>query len=130
MIVDSSALVAILTHESEREQFLDAIARAEHAALSAATYVETAIVVDRTREPVLIGSLDGFLMDLSLRIEPVTASQALVARRAHREYGRGSGSPARLNFGDCFSYALAKERREPLLYKGNDFVHTDVEAAV
>lgn len=126
MIVDSSAIVAILMHEPERAEFLDIIIRAGQGAVSAATYVETSIVVDRTGQPVLSASLDGFLMDLNLRIESVTASQALIARQAHRDFGRGSGHPAKLNFGDCLSYALAKERREPLLYKGNDFVHTDI----
>jgi ribonuclease VapC len=69
-------------------------------------------------------------MDLLIHIEPVTASQAMIARAAYRDYGRGSGHPSKLNLGDCLSYALAKEKREPLLYKGNDFVHTDIEAAV
>lgn len=69
------------------------------------------------------------LRDLRITIEPVTASQALIARQAYRDFGRGSGHPARLNFGDCLSYALATERREPLLYKGDDFVHTDIASA-
>jgi ribonuclease VapC len=130
MIVDSSAIVAILMREPERARFLDVIDQADGGVLSAATYVEVSIVVDRTAEPTLAAALDGFLMDLSLTIEPVTASQALIARQAYRDFGRGSGHPARLNFGDCLSYALAKEKREPLLFKGNDFVHTDIQAAI
>jgi ribonuclease VapC len=59
------------------------------------------------------------------QIEPVTAAQAKIARQAYRDYGKGSGHPANLNFGDCFSYALARDKREPILYKGDDFVHTD-----
>lgn len=130
MIVETSALVAILTREPERESFLARIRRAAHPVMSAASYVETSIVVDRARDPVLASGLDEILMDLLIHIEPVTASQAMIARAAYRDYGRGSGHPAKLNFGDCLSYALAREKREPLLYKGNDFVHTDIEAAV
>jgi ribonuclease VapC len=63
-------------------------------------------------------------------IESVTAVQARMARQAYRDYGKGSGHPANLNFGDCFSYALAREKREPILYKGDDFVHTDLRSAV
>lgn len=130
MIVDSSALIAILGHETERYPFIDAIEAASRAAASAASYVETSIVVDGRRDAVLSRSLDDLLTELSIRIEPVTAAQARIARQAYRDFGRGSGHPARLNFGDCLSYALAKDLREPLLYKGNDFVHTDIEPAV
>ena len=130
MIVDSSALVAILGHEPERYPFLDAIRAARRAATSAATYVETAIVVDGRRDAVMSRSLDELFVELEVRIEPVTAAQAQIARQAYRDFGRGSGHPARLNFGDCLSYALAKDLREPLLYKGDDFVHTDIRPAV
>jgi ribonuclease VapC len=130
MIVDSSALVAILGHEPERYPFLDAIRGARRAATSAATYVETAIVVDGRRDAVMSRRLDELIAELDIRIEPVTATQAQIARQAYRDFGRGSGHPARLNFGDCLSYALAKDQREPLLYKGDDFVHTDIRPAV
>jgi ribonuclease VapC len=70
--------------------------------------------------------LDELVERFDIRIEPVTAEQAKIARQAYRDFGKGSGHPAGLNFGDCFSYALAREKREPLLWKGNDFGHTDV----
>ena len=73
--------------------------------------------------------LDTFLAEFSIRIEPVTAEQAKIARQAYRDYGRGSGHPANLNFGDCFTYALARDKRESVLYKGDDFVHTDLRGA-
>lgn len=130
MIVDTSALVAMTLAELECEHFTSTIEAAESARLSAVTYLETGIVLDSRCNAALSRHLDALLTDLDLRIEPVTASQALIARQAFRDFGRGSGHPAQLNFGDCFSYALAKEKREPLLYKGNDFIHTDIEAAV
>jgi ribonuclease VapC len=74
--------------------------------------------------------LDEFLHDAAIRIEPVTETQARIAREAYRDYGRGSGHPAQLNFGDCFAYALARDLREPLLYKGADFSHTDIASAL
>ncbi len=77
-----------------------------------------------------MASLEEFVREFGLIVEPVTEVQAKIARRAYREYGKGSGNPAQLNFGDCFSYALAKDRDEPLLYKGSDFVHTDARSAI
>ncbi len=98
--------------------------------LSAASYLETAIVLDGRRDPVQSAKLDDLLLDLEMKIEPVTAEQARIARQAYRDYGRGSGHRANLNFGDCFSYALARVKREPLLFKGDDFGFTDVRRAV
>lgn len=129
MIVDSSALVAIATDEPECDEFVRRIRHAERAAMSAATYLETSIVLDGRRDPVLSRWLDDFLAQLSIRIEPVTAEQAWIARAAYRDFGRDSGHPARLDFGDCLSYALATSKREPLLYKGDGFGHTDIEPA-
>jgi len=97
--------------------------------LSAASYLEAAIVIDGTQNPVLSRNLDVLLEEAELTIEPVTANQARIARMAYREFGKGSGHPARLNFGDCFAYALAKDTGEPLLFVGNDFTHTDVHVA-
>lgn len=99
------------------------------ARFSAASYLEAAIVVDGTRNPELSRKLDALLEEAELKIEPVTANQARIARMAYREFGRGSGHPAQLNFGDCFAYALAHETNEPLLFVGNDFTHTDVQVA-
>lgn len=129
MIVDSSALVAIATDEPECDRFMRRILAADRAAMSAASYVETSIVLDGRRDPVLSRQFDELIERLDIHIEPVTTTQAVIARRAYRDFGRGSGHPAGLNFGDALSYALAKERREPLLFKGNDFIHTDIVAA-
>jgi ribonuclease VapC len=87
-------------------------------------------VTDGSRDPVLSNFLDQFLEAAHIEVEPVTATQAKIARAAYCEYGQGSGHPAQLNFGDCFAYAIARDFREPLLYKGNDFSHTDIESAL
>ena len=129
MIVDSSALIAILREEPERLKFLGQIAKATAPRISAATYVETGIVVDSTKDPTLSRKLDDVLRDGAIVIEPLTEAQARIAREAYRDFGKGSGHPAQLNFGDCFSYALAKDKREPLLFKGEDFSKTDVGVA-
>ena len=130
MILDSSAVIAVITGEDDYQPYLDALLDADRVRLSAATYVETAIVLDRHRDPGLGRRIDRLLAEVAASIEPVTPEQARIARGAHRDFGRGSGHPARLNFGDCFAYALAIERNEPLLYKGNDFSHTDVRSAL
>ena len=130
MIVDTSAVLAVLTGEPEREAFLAALAGSARSQLSAAGYLELGIVVDGRRNPVLSRRLDEVLEQLGIEIVPVTAQHARIARQAYRDFGRGSGHPARLNFGDCFSYALAVQTREPLLWKGDDFGRTDVRRAV
>ncbi|MFC5863917.1 type II toxin-antitoxin system VapC family toxin [Acidicapsa dinghuensis] len=129
MIIDSSALVAIITSEPDGPVLARAMSEASALSLSAVTYFETCIVIDKYRDPVLSLGLDDLIQDLDIEIEPVTSSQARTARQAYRDYGRGSGHPANLNFGDCFAYALAREKREPLLFKGNDFIHTDLRPA-
>lgn len=129
MIVDSSAIVAILRAEPEAEAFLTAIGDSLQCRVSAATFVEAAIVLTSESRQYR-ADYDELISDIGMVIEPVTEVQAWIARRAYREYGRGSGNPAQLNFGDCFSYALAKDRDESLLYKGSDFVHTDVRSAI
>lgn len=123
MIVDTSAIVAMLWGEPEAEAFANEIYSAGGAALSAANYLEAGIVIDGDRDPVISAELDILLSELEIDISPVTASQARIARAAYRDFGKGSGHPAKLNFGDCFAYALAMERGEALLYKGEDFVH-------
>lgn len=130
MIVDTSVLIAILKREPGWELLAEAIHTADHATLSAAAYVETGIVVDNWKNPLLSRRLNEILEEFELTIDPVTAEQAELARQAYRDYGKGRGHPAGLNFGDCFSYALARAKREPLLYKGDDFVHTDLRSAV
>ncbi len=91
--------------------------------MSAANYLEAGIVIDGGRDAVASSRLDIILERLSVEIVPVTQSQAKIARQAYRDFGKASGHPAKLNFGDCFAYALATERGEPLLYKGDDFAH-------
>jgi ribonuclease VapC len=130
MIVDSSALVAIATKEPEGSSFARIIDKTASVSMSAATYFETAIVLDKRKDPARTARLDELIEELVIEIEPFTPTQAKIARQAYRDYGKGSGHPANLNFGDCLSYALAREKREPILFKGNDFVHTDLRAAV
>ena len=92
--------------------------------------MESAIVIDGSRDPVASRRFDDLVKEAQLVIEPVTEAQARIAREAYRDFGRGSGHPARLNFGDCFSYALARATGEPLLFKGDDFAHTDITPAL
>jgi len=127
MIVDTSALVAIMHQEADALDFARAIIDCGVCRLSAATYVETAAVIDGKRNPLISRRFDEFLLEMRVVIEPVTEGQARIAREAYRDFGKGSGHPAKLNFGDCFAYALAKELNEPLLFKGDDFKHTDVK---
>jgi ribonuclease VapC len=130
MILDSSALVAILHREPGHDVFLHLIEQAAEIKISAANYFETSIVIDSERDPLLSHLLDEVIAEAQIKIEPVTVEQAQIARQAYRDYGRGSGHAAGLNFGDCFSYALAKVTREPLLFKGDDFSHTELMSAV
>lgn len=130
MIVDSSALIAIITQEPDGPMLARALSQAPEIYISAATYIETCIVIDKHRDPILSIGIDNLFHDLDIHIEPVTVEQAQIARQAYRDYGRGSGHPANLNFGDCFAYALARTKRQPLLYKGDDFRHTDLRSAV
>lgn len=126
MIIDSSALIAILRLEDEGPRYERAIERSSINRISAGTYLEVSIVIDRARDPLVSRRLDEFLAEGSFVIEPVTGSQARIARDAYRDFGKGSGHRAGLNFGDCFAYALAREMNEPLLFKGDDFSHTDI----
>jgi ribonuclease VapC len=129
MIVDSSALVAILRREPEQGGYAALLERTQDVSISAVAYFETSIVIDRARQPHISRAFDDLIERSGIVIEPVTVEQAKIARQAYRDYGRGSGHPANLNFGDCFSYALAREKREPMLYKGDDFIHTDIRSA-
>jgi len=130
MILDSSAVLAILRDEAEAVPFAEAIAAAAERRISAVNYVEAAAVIDAGRDPVASRRLDDLLREAAVIIEPVTEAQARIAREAYRDFGRGSGHRARLNFGDCFAYALAKALAEPMLFKGNDFPHTDITPAL
>jgi ribonuclease VapC len=130
MIVDTSALVAILRDEPDAPSYAEAIKSASERRLSAANYFEAAVVIDGSRDPIASRRFDELVATAQLIVEPVTREQAQIAREAYRDFGRGSGHPAQLNFGDCFAYALAKVRAEPLLYKGNDFARTDLSSVL
>ena len=127
MIVDASAVLAILRDEPDAAFFADALAdRAVACRMSAANCLETAIVIDSAKEPVASRRFDDLVARAKIAVEAVTAEHAAIARGACRDDGKGGGHPAQLNFGDCFAYALARSSGEPLLCKGDDFVHTDI----
>ena len=128
MVIDSSALVAVLQDEPERAALVAKIAADPVRLLSAANYLEVAIVIDDRLGAAGARDLKLLLVEAAIRIMPVTVEHAELARTAYRRFGRGN-HPARLNFGDCFAYALARETGEPLLYKGGDFGQTDIAAA-
>ena len=130
MVIDTSAIVAIVLDEPEAAAFEQLIGTAPVVRVSAATLVELGVVIDSFRDPVLTGLLEGLLEKGRIQVEPLTEEQARIARDAHRRFGRASGHPARLNMGDCFSYALARALDEPLLFKGSDFLLTDIELVV
>jgi ribonuclease VapC len=126
VIVDTSALVAILKLELDGPLYEAALLGSPVNRISAATYFEVSIVIDRAHDPLLSRRLDEILAVAGCVIEPVSESQARIAREAYRDFGKGSGHRAGLNYGDCFAYALARELNEPLLFKGDDFAHTDI----
>ena len=130
MIVDTSALIAILRAEDDAAEMAHAIEDAQVRRISAANYLETAVVIDASRDPIASRRFDELVDVAELRVEPVTHDQARIAREAYRDFGKGSGHKAGLNFGDCFAYALAKSAGEPLLFKGDDFGHTDITPAL
>jgi ribonuclease VapC len=129
MIVDTSALVAILRDEPEARRFAIALANAQERRMSAANFLEAAIVIDGSRDPVASRLFDDLLRESRIHIEAVTEEQARIAREAYRDFGKGSGHVAALNFGDCFAYALARTSGEALLFKGRDFIHTGIPVA-
>jgi ribonuclease VapC len=130
MIVDTSAIVAILRDEPDAESFANAIAGAKFRRVSAVNYVEAAAAIDGSRNPIASRRFDDFFREASFSIEAVTVEQAKIARDAYKDFGKGSGHPAQLNFGDCFAYALAKTMSEPILFKGQDFKRTDLNSVL
>lgn len=128
MIIDTSAIIAILFNEDDAKTYAHAIARAESCRVSAATFVEAAIVVEAQTKSSGSCQLDAFFRRAGISVEPVTEEHAHIARQAFTDFGKGRHS-AGLNYGDCFSYALAKATGEPLLFKGKDFSKTDLLAA-
>ena len=128
MIVDTSALISILFDEDEAEQFDEAIVNAPHCQMSVVSFLETVMVLESRQGDLAGDQLDAYLEAAEITLAPVTVEQAQAARRAWRRFGKGN-HPAGLNFGDCFAYALAESTGEPLLFKGDDFTLTDIEAA-
>ncbi len=128
MIVDSSAIVAILREEPEADRFTLALKRASSRAISVANWLELGIVAFGRGGEEAVRDLDLLLHRRRVEVEAITPEQGEIARRAFMKYGKGV-HPARLNFGDCFAYALARDTGEPLLFKGDDFSQTDVAAA-
>jgi ribonuclease VapC len=128
VIVDTSAIIAILFNEDDAQVYAEAITRADSCRMSAATFAEAATVVEAQTRNNGGRQLDAFIRRASIAIEAVTEEQAYMARQAFIDFGKGR-HPAGLNYGDCFSYALAKATREPLLFKGQDFALTDLVAA-
>ena len=130
MIVDTSAVIAILRGEPQSELLAGAVLSAGGALISAASYVEAAAVIDRIGDPVLSRRLDELLALLRIDLASFDASQATAARAAYADFGKGSGHPAGLNFGDCLTYGLAKATGQPLLFVGDDFAQTDLHSAL
>ena len=130
MIVDTSAVIAVLHNDPQALAFARLVDTATYCRMSAANFLEAALIVDARRRPEGRRRFDDLLKEMRIVIEPVTEEQVHIAREAYRDYGRGSGHPARLNFGDCFAYALARATGEPLLFKGDDFRHTDITPAL
>lgn len=129
MIVDSSAVLAILFDEKDAETFARILTEADSCRMSAANFVEVAIVVEAQTKNSGSRQFDAFFRRAGIVIEPVTEEQAHIARQAYTDFGKGR-HPAGLNFGDCFAYALAKASGEPLLFKGQDFKKTDIASAI
>jgi ribonuclease VapC len=130
VIIDTSAVIAILYDEAGSDRLARAIEDARIRRMSAGTLVELFVVVARQNNPLLRRRVDDFLRELRAAIEPVTEAQAHIAREAYTAYGKGRGVRAQLNFGDCFAYALARDRNEPLLFVGDDFSQTDIRSAL
>lgn len=125
MVIDTSALVAILRNEPERRSFTEAIENAETRLMSVANFVETSMIVESRYGYEGLRDFDALIQRAGIEFVAVDTDQAYLARRAFSQYGKGR-HPARLNFGDCFAYALAKTRGESLLFKGDDFNQTDI----
>ena len=128
IVIDTSAIMAILQDEQERRSFTEAIERADQCLMSAVSFVEASMVMEARSGYEGLRDFDLFVLKAGIALEPVDAEQAKVARSAFIRFGKGRHE-ANLNFGDCFSYALAKVMGAPLLFKGNDFIQTDIESA-
>lgn len=130
MVVDTSALIAILLAEADAPLFAERLRQSVSSVMSSAGFVETSIVAFRRAGGLYHSAVFRLVEEAEVRVEPVSEAHANIAVDAYARFGRGTGHPARLNFGDCFSYALAKSLNEPLLYKGDDFARTDIRSAL
>ncbi|HSI40236.1 MAG TPA: type II toxin-antitoxin system VapC family toxin [Xanthobacteraceae bacterium] len=133
IVVDTSAVVAIFRQEPDAALHAGRIGHDDDPVMSAATLVEASLVLRGLKKIAAEHAeqwLNRFLDAAGIRVEPVTAAQADLAREAHRRFGKGTGHAASLNYGDCFAYALARSMRAPLLFKGEDFARTDIEPAL
>jgi ribonuclease VapC len=129
VIIDSSVVVAILRQEDDARAFSESMEAAAFCRISAASYFEAAIAIDSKRDALASREFDSLLANNDIEIVAVDEAQARIAREAYRDFGKGSGHPAKLNFGDCFAYALSKAKNDMLLFKGQDFAHTDIRPA-
>jgi ribonuclease VapC len=130
VIVDTSAILALAFGEAKAGDVFDRLSGSEPKRISAANLFETFAVVDRRNDQDAIRLVEESIARFAIVVEAVTPDQVELARAAWNRFGKGTGHPASLNFGDCFAYALAAELGEPLLFVGNDFVHTDLQAAM
>jgi len=128
MVIDTSVLVAVILKEEEYEELIFKMAEADVRYVSAGSYLEASVVLMKRRGQGVELELDRLIYESEIVIIPVTGLQARIGRQAYLDYGKGSHA-AKLNLGDCFAYALAKQRGEPLLFKGRDFSETDVAIA-
>lgn len=130
MIIDTSAVMAVFKHESRAHEVIEVVAEADVVRISAPTLVELTAVLSGQNDVSAHHRADSTLAKWNVETVPFDAEQAALAQAAYRTYGRGAGHPAKLNLGDCYSYALAKAKGEPLLFVGDDFAHTDIRSAL
>jgi ribonuclease VapC len=130
LVIDSSAIIAILQDESDARSLASCLEQAASCIMSTATFMECGTVMAHKFGKAGLRDLRTLIELLETELVPVSREHAEIGMAAYERYGRGSGHPARLNYGDCFSYALAKARNLPLLFKGDDFIHTDVVPAL
>jgi ribonuclease VapC len=128
LVVDTSVVIAILRAEDDAQLLIETLGTARQRIMSAGSYLEAGIVLVRRDGRTAV--LDEFIQRVEIEVSAVSWTEAKEGLQAYQRYGRGSGHAANLNFGDCFSYALAKTRNLPLLFKGDDFIHTDIEPAL
>jgi len=130
IVIDTSVVIAVLGREPEGAEIARALAARSQAQISAVNFVEAATVAQRWGDTAATTTLDEFYANFRVNVAPVDLQQARMARQAYLKYGKGRDHPAQLNICDCFAYALAKTLDAPLLFKGDDFPHTDVKRAI